>query len=128
MKKTMRAIVLVMACLLMLTAFVSCGKSAESVKEKAEKKGYKYESATAEELKSYSDKYETPITEAIRITDEATGDSVTAFFFENKKDAKSVRVNIEESLQALSNIGNVTVERKGKAVVLGNPDMIDNIW
>ena len=128
MKKTMRAIVLVMACLLMLTAFVSCGKSAESVKEKAEKKGYKCESATAEELKSLSERFETTVTDVIRIVDEANGTSVTAYFFESKKDAKSVRVTVEESLQALHSIGNVTVERKGKAVVLGNPDIIDIIW
>ena len=128
MKKTMRAIVLVMACLLMLTAFVSCGKSAETVKEKAEKKGYKCVSATAEELKVISEKFDATVTERLIITDEATKTSVTAYFFESKKDAKSERAAYEENLQAVSAVGNITVERKGKAVIVGNPDMIDNIW
>ena len=128
MKKTMRAIVLVMACLLMLTAFVSCGKSVESVKEKAEKEGYKCESATADEIKAISEFYGASITEKLTVYDEANGVFATVFFFENKQDAKSVRVTIEDSLQALSAIGNVTVERKGKAVIFGNTDIVENIW
>ena len=128
MKKTMRAIVLVMACLLILTAFVSCGKSAESVKEKAEKVGYKCESATAEEIKAISEAQGVPVTERLTITDESNGNSVKVFFFENKKDAKSVRVNLEDSVKNLAAFGDVIVERKGKAVVLGNADMIDKIW
>ena len=128
MKKTIRAIVLVMACLLMLTAFVSCGRSAESVKKKAEKKGYKCESVTAEQLKEYSEKYDAVVTEALRIKDEATGNTVNVVFFENKKDAKSARVKAEDTLPSLRAIGNVTVERKGKLVVIGAPEMIDNIW
>lgn len=127
MKKTMRAIVLVMACLLMLTAFVSCGRSADSVKDKAEKAGYKCESATAEELKGISDFYGAPITEKLTVTDEAKGTTVAVFFFESKKDAKSVRVTLEEGIIPAYR-GSVIVERKGKAVIVGNPDMIDNIW
>ena len=128
MKKTMRAIVFVMACLLMLTAFVSCGKSAETVKGKAEKNGYKCVSATAEELKDISERFDATVTERLIITDETTKTSVTAYFFESKKDAKSERAAYEENLQAVSAVGNITVERKGKAVIVGNPDMIDNIW
>ena len=130
MKKTMRAIVLVMACLLMLTAFVSCGKSADSVKSAAEKKGYKCENATAEEIKAISEVMGVPVTERLIIRDEANGTQVSVFFFESKRDAKDARVNIEDSVKQLAGYeaSGIIVERKGKAVVTGNADMIDNIW
>ena len=127
MKKTMRAIALVMACLFVLAAFVSCGKSAESVKKKAEKNGYKCESATAEELKAISEDEDAAVTEKLIITDEATGKSVAIFFFENKKDAKAVAAKYEESSQATRATG-LVAERKGKAVAYGNADIIENIW
>ena len=130
MKKTLRSIVLIMACLLMLTAFVSCTKSAESVKAKAEKEGYKCTSASAEEVKAISEKQGVTVTDRLTIMDEATGKTVNVYFFDSTRVAKDMRVSLEDSVKNLAGFeaSGITVERKGKSVIIGNVDMIDKIW
>ena len=128
MKKTLRAIVLIMAGLLVLTALTSCGKSAEKIKEKAEEAGYTCVSADAETLKMINEKQGVAAVSALTITNDK-GEIAIVYEFEKAKDAKTVEGELEDTLKKLGALtDSKTIERSGKTVIYGDVAIVDVVW
>ena len=125
MKKFIRVIVLVMACVLVFATLASCAKSVDGIKKKAEKAGYEVE----------VEEYDTPVaglTATVEIYDEESGKGAEVYFYEDADLAKAA-VEAYESLKDLAGAmgeaaESVECKRSGKAVIIGDAEIIKKVW
>ena len=133
MKKTLRAIVLIMAGLLVLAALTSCGKTINSIEKKATDAGFECEEVSETMLASMNTALpimgiDGEIKAAIEIGGEVDGESVWAEVYEF--DSASAAKTFVEKFETL--VGSIdedeALERSGKVVISGDKAIVEKVW
>ena len=133
MKRFIRLIVLVMACVLVLATLASCGKSLDSIKKKAEKAGYSVQAETLSEAD------EDGVVAVVRIADPNAksiySGIATAYEFKDTDSAKKAYEGAQEELEkakeaaaAMGMDTGAVVKRSGKIVILGAEEIVKKVW
>ena len=133
MKKFIRVIVLVMACVLVFATLASCGKSIDNIEKKAKDAGFEVEVEKLEEAD------EDGVVAIIEIVDPNAktlfGAEAIAYEFKDADSAKKAYEDAKEELEkaeeAAAAIGMDTgsvVKRSGKIVIMGSEDIVKKVW
>ena len=125
MKKFIRVIVLVMACVLVFATLASCGKSIDKIEKKAKDAGFEVE----------VEKFDEPVDGVVavmEITDPNStsllGASAEVIEFESADDAKKAAEDAEKMLGELGDAMGYVVKRSGKVVITGSEDIVKKVW
>ena len=121
MKKTLRAIVLIMAGLLVLAALTSCGKSLDTIEKKATDAGYEVNKVELEEAVD-------GVVATMTITGDGLLEAATVVEYESADAAKEAYDEAEASLEALGEITGYDAKRSGKVVIIGSSSIIEKVW
>lgn len=133
MKKFIRAIVLVMACVLVFATLASCGKSIDGITKKAEKEGYEVEESNEQALSMMNLALvamgiDGEIEAAVEIAKETDDDFLFAEIYQFNK-ASAAKAFVEKYTTIEGELGeDEVIEQSGKCVIVGDKATVEAVW
>ncbi|MBE6668443.1 MAG: hypothetical protein E7607_09075 [Ruminococcaceae bacterium] len=133
MKKFIRAIVLVMACVLVFATLASCGKSIDGIEKKAKDAGFevevdKFDEADEDGLVAVMEIVDPNAKSLVgafaSVAEYADADNAKKAYDEAKKELDELKKAAEESGVTI----NYTVKKSGKIVIFGTDDVVKKVW